>query len=231
MPVSLLTRASPQAPPVVGANGVVTGSLVHGRTGAAFSLELALTPGGALRLVVSEPGKARYSPPGVLVAGGDTAVGWGKVQKEPGGSLLLTPPTGDVTYKLTLAPFGLDMARVTPLSVASGGWRQRRGLPPRPSVACLLTRMPRPWSQVAGGTTVMRINSRQLFHIEPLGEKKVRFGWRACCKMLLRLTPPPPPLPWHSRTTLMARGRRSTTHIPIPRHVPCAACAPPPPTP
>ena len=34
--------------------------------------------------------------------------------------------------------------------------------------------MPRLCLQVAGGTTVMRINSRQLFHIEPLGEKKVR---------------------------------------------------------
>ena len=99
---------------MVGANGVVTGTLVHGRTGAAFSLELALTPGGALRLVVSEPRKARYSPPGVLVAGAATPVGWGKVSKEPGGGLLLTPPTGDVSYKLTLAPFGLDMVRLAP---------------------------------------------------------------------------------------------------------------------
>ena len=99
---------------MVGANGVVTGSLVHGRTGAAFSLELALTPGGALRLVVSEPRKARYSPLGVLVPGADTPVGWGKVTKEQGGGLLLTPPTGDVSYKLTLAPFSLDMVRLTP---------------------------------------------------------------------------------------------------------------------
>lgn len=106
---------------MVGADGVVTGSLVHRRSGAAFTLELGLTPGGALRLVVAEPRKGRYSPPGVLLPGAATPVGWGKVTTQPGGGLLLTPPTGDVSYKLTLSPFSLDMVRPPVLALWKGG--------------------------------------------------------------------------------------------------------------
>jgi len=99
-----------QRAPVVGSDGVATGELVHSGTGAKFTLQLASTPSGAARLRVLEPGKERYSPPGVLLPEADSAVAWASVTPTKGG-VVLTPKAGGVKYTLTLAPFSLDVVR------------------------------------------------------------------------------------------------------------------------
>ncbi len=101
--------------------GAVAAPLVHVASGAAFDLSLTALANGAVRLRVEERGKARYSPPDVLLpeaeAGGAP---WAAVSSTDKNTLLLTPPAGDpaVTYRLTLDPLRLDMVRARAWRVA-----------------------------------------------------------------------------------------------------------------
>jgi len=92
-------------------DGSVGAALVHVASGASFDLRLQALRNGAVRLRVSEPGKSRYSPPDVLLPEAEAAVVPFAIKQLDKKTLLLTPPVGDVTYRLTGSPFRLDVVR------------------------------------------------------------------------------------------------------------------------
>ncbi len=96
----------------VGGVGV---ELVHRGSGQVFSLRVAALANGAARVRVTEPGKARYSPPDVLLPEAERVVAWSNVSQPDRGTVRLVPPASDVTYRLRSSPFALDMVRVRAL--------------------------------------------------------------------------------------------------------------------
>ena len=106
----LLTRPAAQD---AGAqkDGSLGAALVHVASGASFDLRLQALRNGAVRLRVTEPGKSRYSPPDVLLPEAEAAVVPWAIKQLDKKTLLLTPPVGDVAYRLTGSPFRLDVVR------------------------------------------------------------------------------------------------------------------------
>ncbi len=94
------------------ADGLIAAPVVHVASGTPFDLRLTALGNGAVRLRLEERGKARYSPPDVLLpeaeAGGSA---WADIKALDKNSVLLQPPGADVTYRLQLDPLRLDMAR------------------------------------------------------------------------------------------------------------------------
>ena len=120
-----LTRCAAQEATAL-KDGTLGASLVHVATGASFDFRLVALRNGAVRLRVTEPGKGRYSPPDVLLPEAEAAVVPWAVKQVDKKTLLLTPPTGDVTFRLVGSPLRLDMVRA-PRGTALPGARRRGG--------------------------------------------------------------------------------------------------------
>ena len=106
----MLTRLAPQDA-AAQKDGSLGASLVHAATGASFDFRLQALRNGAVRLRVSEPGKARYSPPDVLLPEAEAAVVPWAIKQLDKKTVQLTPPNSDVTFRLIGSPLRLDMVR------------------------------------------------------------------------------------------------------------------------
>jgi hypothetical protein len=94
--------------------------LMHRASGSRFHLRVAALATGAVRVRVTEPDKARYSPPDVLLAQAEQVVSWANVTQVDANTILLVPHTSDVTYRMTANPFALDMVRAAALGPGRG---------------------------------------------------------------------------------------------------------------